>query len=126
MSGHIIKTIGGKDWNFRLKKGGMVAMERNLKQNTMDIITNMRTGKLPMVTHVCEILFHSLKSSHPTLSREKMYKLYDQMLAEGWDLLKTTDLIIDIFKDGGLIPEDEEGEDTETDAYDEYGEVKNA
>ena len=48
------------------------------------------------------------------------------MLAEGWDLLKTTDLIIDIFKDGGLIPEDEEGEDTETDAYDEYGEVKNA
>lgn len=126
MSGHITKTIDGKDWNFRLTTSEMVALERSLRQNPMEILSQMQSGKLPMVTHLCEILFHSLKSSHPTLSREKMYKLYDQMLAEGWDLLKTTDLIIDIFKDGGLIPEDEEGEDTETDAYDEYGEVKNA
>lgn len=123
MSGHITKTIGGKDWNFRLTTGGMVALERSLQQNPMDVLANMHTGKLPMVTHLCEILFHSLKPSHPTISREKTYKLYDQMLAEGWDLIKTTDLIVDIFKDSGLMQDDEESEDAETD---EDEEVKNA
>lgn len=123
MSGHITKTIDGKDWNFRLTTSEMVALERSLRQNPMEILSQMQSGKLPMVTHLCEILFHSLRASHPTLSREKTYKLYDKMITDGWDIFKTTDLIIDIFKDGGLIPEDEEGEDTETD---EDEEVKNA
>src|SRR5699024_12053207 len=61
LSGHITKTIDGKDWNFRLTTSEMVALERSLRQNPMEILSQMQSGKLDRKST-------RLNSSHVSIS----------------------------------------------------------
>lgn len=119
MSRYIEKTIGDKNWNFRLTTLQTVELEKSLKQNPVSVLFEMQNGGFPQVTKLVEILFYSLKTSHPTIKKEKVYEIVDKMYDEGGNYVSIVNLILEIFRQSGLLPEDSDEDELDEEEAEE-------
>lgn len=98
-------TIDGREFEGRLSTKDMVALEKVLGTNPLNVLMQLEGGALPQIGVLVIILQHSFKENGKKLSIDKWYDLYDLMLAEGENIATVLEKIIEVFQVSGLIPE---------------------
>ena len=103
-------TIKGKDYKARLTARAIVDLEKKLGTNPINVFTKMAaTGDYLPDLETIILMFHaSLQAMEHGISLDKAYELYDDMVEEGNTIVDFINILLDIFKVSGMIPEAEE------------------
>lgn len=98
-------TFNDKDYELRLTAKSCVDLEKKLGTNPVNTLVHFaEKNEIPTFASMFTIVQAALPKT------EKAEELYDNMRAEGKGFEALMELVVDIFKDAGLIPEDEEEE----------------
>lgn len=93
-------TYNNNDYELRLNARGCVELEKKLGTNPVNtLIKFSENNEIPSFI----TLFAIVQSALP--KGQSAETLYDDMCADGYGFEKLMELIVDIFKDAGLIPE---------------------
>lgn len=101
-------TIGDREFDCRLATKEVVALEKKLGTNPLNVLMSMQDGGLPQTGILLEILQAAAKEDKKKLKTEEWYDLYDEFLSEGKSIANLLEAIMEIFQISGLIPEGEE------------------
>ena len=102
------KTINGKDYEIRLTAKGCIALEKKLETNPVNTLMRFaENNEVPSMTTLLTIVQAGLPKN------EHAEDLYDDMVEDGEGFDELMNLVVDLFKDAGLIPEDVDKDDEE-------------
>lgn len=96
-------TIGAKELKLRLDTKNLIALEKAIGKNPVEILFSLDRGALPKITDVVYILHFSLQSLNNGYSLEKTFDLYDEYVANGGTLIDFISVLNEIFANSGLI-----------------------
>lgn len=97
-------TAGGNEYKLRLNTRDVVALEKRLGCNPMAIFGDGKT--IPTVTVMVAILHASMQAYQHNVTLDKAYDIYDEWLADGHAMTDFLEVIINIYKVSGIIPEE--------------------
>ena len=97
-------TAGGNEYKLRLNTRDVVALEKRLGCNPMAIFGDGRT--IPTITTMVAILHASAQANHHGITLDKAYDIFDSWLADGHAMTDFIEVIIDIYRVSGIIPEE--------------------
>ena len=96
-------TINEKDYEFVLNAKACVELEKKLGTNPVNTLVRFaEKNEVPSFVTLFQIIQASLPK---TIKAEDVY---DDLLAEGKGFSDLMDLVVEIFKDAGLIPDEAE------------------
>ena len=96
-------TINGKDYELRLNAKACVDLEKKLGTNPVNTLVRFaEKNEVPAFG----TLFTILQAALPKTAKAE--DVYDELREEGKGFEALMDLIVEIFKDAGLIPEEVE------------------
>lgn len=102
---HIIK-IGDKEYKCSLTMKSLVAAEKRIGENPLNMLMAVSDGGLPSFEKMM-ILFHeSLQKYQHSITMDEAYDLYDSYVADGNSFAEFMAELINIFKASGIIQED--------------------
>ena len=101
-------NAGNKDYKLRLGTRNIVSLEKQLGCNPLAIFGSGET--LPTVTSMVVVLHASLQQFNHGISLDDAYDVFDAYLADGHSATDFVQVIIDIYKVSGLIPDKKEVE----------------
>lgn len=95
-------SAGNKDYKLRLNTRAVVALEKQIGCNPLAIFGDGST--MPTITIMVQILHSALQHYHHGISLNDAFDIFDAYLEEhaASDFLN---VIIDIYKSSGLIPD---------------------
>lgn len=100
---------GLKSYKLRLNTRNTVALEKVLGCNPLHIFDT--TGeRMPAVTTMVAVLHASLQQYHHGISMNDAYDIFDAYLEDGHSVDEFIYVILDIYKQSGLIPKEVDGE----------------
>lgn len=105
-------TVKDKEYKGRLTARALVDLEKKLGTNPINVFIKMSAneGYMPDLQDLITILHGSLQAMEHGISIDKTYEIYDEMIDEGKTIVDLVNIVIDIFKVSGLIPEADEDE----------------
>lgn len=105
-------TVKDKEYKGRLTARALVDLEKKLGTNPINVFIKMSAneGYMPDLSDLIVILHGSLQAMEHGITLDKTYELYDNMIEEGKTIVDLVNIVIDIFKVSGLIPEADEDE----------------
>lgn len=106
-------TIGEEDYKLRLTTRGIVQLERKLGKNPLQVLMEVSETQLPKIEDIVSVFFISLRPFHPKLKEDQAYELFDKYVEEGNSIMDFVPVLVEIYKTGGLIGDDEEVEEAE-------------
>ena len=98
-------TAGGNDYKLRLTTRNIVGLEKSLGCNPLAIFGN--GDKIPTITVMVQVLQASLTALQSGISLDKAYEIFDSYLADGNSMTDFIQVIVDIYKASGLIPNED-------------------
>lgn len=100
-------TVADKEYKGRLTARAMVDLEKKLGTNPINVMIKLGadSGFMPDLHSLITILHASLQAMEHGISIDKTYEIYDAMIDEGKTIVDLLNIVIDIFKVSGLIPE---------------------
>jgi hypothetical protein len=98
---------GGKEYKLRLATRAMVALEKAIGCNPLAIFGAGDT--IPTVTTMVNILHQSLQQYQHNITLNDAYNIFDDYLADGHTMIDFIPVIIEVYKQSGLINNDAEG-----------------
>lgn len=98
-------TAGDKDYKLRLSTKQTVELEKKLGCNPL-MIFGTDSERLPTVTEMVCILYHSMQQLNHGISLTDTYDIFDAYLADGNAPTDFISVIFDIYKASGLIKSD--------------------
>ena len=101
---------GTNEYKLRLNTRAIVTLETKLGCNPLSIFGNGDT--IPTITVMVNILHASLQHFHHSITLEKAYSIFDEYL-EDHAMTDFIPVIIDIYKQSGLIREGQAAEQEE-------------
>lgn len=105
-------TAGNKEYKLRLNTRNLVSLEKTIGCNPISIF-NQGDG-IPTVTTMVAILHASLQQYQHKITVDDAYNIFDEWIADGNDVVKFVNVILDIYKTSGIVPETTDEEiDTE-------------
>ena len=107
-------SAGNKDYKLRLSTRNIVALEKQLGCNPINIFGSGDT--VPSITVMVAVLHASLQQYNHGITMNDAYDIFDEYLADGNSTVDFIPVIIDIYRTSGIIPKENTIED----------EVKNA
>lgn len=97
-------TAGNKDYKLRLSTRSIVALEKQLGCNPLSIFGD--GDRMPTVTEMVVILHASLQQLNHGVSMDDAYTIFDEWLDDGHVMSDFIGVIVDIYKESGLIKND--------------------
>jgi hypothetical protein len=97
-------SAGNKDYKLRLNTRNVIALEKQLGCNPLAIFGNGDT--MPTVTTMVTILHASLQQYNHGITMNDAYDIFDSWLAEGHSTVEFVSIILDIYKESGLVPKE--------------------
>lgn len=105
---HII-TIGDTEYKCSLTMKSLVAAEKRLGENPLNMLMGVTGNELPSFEKLM-ILFHeSLQKYQHGLSMDDVYDIYDEYTQSGKTFADFMLDVVEIFKTSGLIKEEKKG-----------------
>lgn len=103
-------TIKNKDYKARLTARAIVDLEKKLGTNPINVFTKMAaSGDYIPDLETIILMFHaSLQAMEHGITLDKTYELYDEMVEEGKTIVDFINILLDIFKVSGMIPDVED------------------
>ena len=96
-------TVKGKEYRLRLDTKNLIALEKAINKNPLDIIFSIERGIVPKVSDVLMILHYSLQACQHGMSFDATVELYDSLIADGKNIYDMIAVLTDVFTDCGLI-----------------------
>lgn len=93
---------GNKAYKLRLNTRNTVALEKILGCNPLNIF-DANGERLPAVTTMVAVLHSSLQQYHHGISMNDAYDIFDAYLEDGHTADEFVFVILDIYKESGLI-----------------------
>lgn len=103
-----IWTVGGEEYKLRLAARNAVELEDKLGKHPLEVLLELQESSLPKVKDTCLILHAALQKFNHGMTLDKVYDLYDEYIEAGNSIQEVLELIMDIFKTAGFIPEEGE------------------
>ena len=100
---------GNKEYKLRLNTRNTVALEKVLGVNPLHIF-NPNDEKLPPVTQMVAVLHASLQQYHHGITLNDAYDIFDNYLEDGHSVDEFVFIILDIYRESGIIPKEVETE----------------
>lgn len=108
------KIEGREPLKLRLRARDCVEVEKLIGTNPINvIIEEAQKEHLPNISHIVAILQCSMRAFEHGKSLEEVYDLYDEYMDKGGSIDALLDLLMEVFKVSGFIPEDEPEEKDE-------------
>lgn len=102
-------TINGKEYKLRLNTRNVVMLEKQLGCNPLSIFGDGTT--IPTITTMVYILHASLQQYHHGVNLDDAFNIFDEYLADGYNVTDFLAVIVDIYKVSGLIKNDGESKE---------------
>lgn len=94
-----------KAYKLRINTRNLVALERALGDNPLSIF-DLKGEKMPSVTSMVAVLHASLQQYHHNISMSDAYEIFDDYIADGHSVDEFIYVILDIYRESGLIPKE--------------------
>lgn len=94
-----------KAYKLRINTRNLVALERTLGDNPLSIF-DLKGEKMPSVTSMVAVLHASLQQYHHSISMADAYDIFDDYIADGHSVDEFIYVILDIYRESGLIPKE--------------------
>lgn len=95
--------VEGKTYKLRLNTRNVVLLEKALGGNPLSIFKDDNT--IPTVAQMVAILHASLQQYQHGITLDDTFDLFDKWLAAGHSTIDFINIILEIYKDSGIIPE---------------------
>lgn len=99
---------GNKSYKLRLNTRGIVALEKTIGCNPLNIFFNNGQETIPSITQMVAILHASLQQYHHGISMNDAFDIFDEYVADGHTSLEFIKVMFEIFRSSGLVPKSEE------------------
>lgn len=103
-----IWTVGEEEYKLRLAARNAVELENKLGKHPLEVLLELQESSLPKVKDTCLILHAALQKFNHGMTLDKVYDLYDEYIEAGNSIQEVLELIMDIFRTAGFIPEEGE------------------
>lgn len=101
-------TVKDNEYKLRLGAKACVDLEKKLGTNPVNILMAIaEKNQVPTLNTILNILQAALQKYHP-MTFEKVYELYDDYVEDGHTMLDLIPVIMEVFKQSGLIPDGED------------------
>lgn len=100
--------VNNKAYKLRLNTKNVVALEKALGANPVSIF-DTQGDTLPSVTALVAVLHASLQQYNHGITLSDTYNIFDAYIEEGHTVDEFIYIVLDIYRESGLIPK--EGED---------------
>ena len=100
---------GNKAYKLRLNTRNVIALEKKLGCNPISIFDNGDT--LPTVTTMVDIFHAALQQYHHGISVNDAFDIFDAWLEEGHATTDFVNIILEIYKVSGIVPDIAEAEE---------------
>ena len=100
-------VAGDRTYKLRLTTQGIIALEKSLGCNPLQMFMGIDEDILPKVSDMMIVLHQMLQPYEHGLKMNDVYEIYDAFIQEGhtiWDLVP---VIIDVFQEAGFLPKEE-------------------
>lgn len=98
---------GEKEYKLRLSTRNMIALEKQLGCNPMNIFGN--GDQLPTITQMVSVLYCAMQQYNHGITLDNCYGIFDRYLEDGHSATDFITVIVDIYKASGIIKEDSGG-----------------
>lgn len=102
-------TAGNKDYKLRLNTRNIVSLEKVLGNNPLSIF-DTNGEQLPSITAMVAVLHASLQQYHHGISLNDAYDIFDAYIDDGNTVDKFVYVILDIYRESGIIPKEVDAE----------------
>ena len=106
-------TLKVKDNDYKCRLGAKecVDVERKLGTNPLNIFMRIaQTQEMPSLEPIIIMLHASLQKYNHSITLDGTYDIYDEYIEEGNTMMDMVNVIMEIMKASGLIPEEAEEE----------------
>lgn len=100
-------TIGSTEYKLRLTTRSLVAMEKALGQNPINIFMKIE-DELPKTSDLAIMLWSCLQTLNHGITIDKTYDLIDAYMADGNQMFDLIPAIIETFQAAGFLGANEE------------------
>lgn len=102
---------GNKAYRLRLNTRNIVLLEKQLGCNPLSIFGTTGAEQIPTVTVMVAVLHASLQQYNHGITLNDAYDIFDDYIADGHSATDFVNIILDIYKASGIIPNDKEGKE---------------
>ena len=104
-------VISGKEYKLRLNAKSCVALEKRIGSNPLNIFMGVANDVLPSLEVLLICLHQSLTEYQHGITMDDVYDIYDKYCTEeNGSMITLIQVLLDVFKNAGFLPKDEEGE----------------
>ena len=103
-------VISGKEYKLRLNAKSCVALEKRIGSNPLNIFMAVADNVLPPLETLLVCLHQSLTEYQHSITMDDVYGIYDDYCLEGGNMMSLIQVLLQVFKDAGFLPKDEEDE----------------
>lgn len=98
-----------REYKLRLNAKGVVQLEERLGgRSPLSIFSGVSNSELPALKDLLIVLHESLQPYHHGMTLDKAYELYDEFIEEGHNFAEFLSVIVEIYRNSGLIPREED------------------
>lgn len=83
-----------------------IESEKKLGTNPINVFMKASEGEIPKLSDLMTIFHGCLSEYNHGISLQDSYKIYDDYCAEGGNIISFISVLVDILKDSGFIPKD--------------------
>ena len=102
-------SAGNKEYKLRLNTRAIVALEKAIGCNPLAIFGAGDT--IPTITTMVTILHAALQQYHHNITMADAYTIFDEYLADGNAMTDFIPVILDIYRESGLIRDNKDVEE---------------
>lgn len=95
-------NAGGKDYKLRLNTRGLIALEKDLGYNPIQLFGMGDAPVTPSMEDMLKVFKASLKPYHEA-NDEEVYDIFDSWIEDGHITSEFISIIVEIYKVSGLI-----------------------
>lgn len=103
-------NVGDHTYKLRLTTQGSVQLEKELGANPLQIFMGIDEDVLPKIGDMMLVLYQMLRPYNHGITLTDTYEIFDKYIADGHNVWDLVPVIIDVFKEAGFIPKDEDAE----------------
>lgn len=98
--------INDKEYKLVLTTRGLVELEKKLGYNPIEILMRASEGTLPQIGEMVYTFWAACLKYNHNININTAYDIFDDYIAEGHSYTDFLEVMVDIFKASGLIPEE--------------------
>jgi len=96
-------VVGNETYKLRLTTRSLVALEKALNCNPVQIFMDIDNNKLPKLTDMAILLQGMLSTLNHGINIDKTYEIIDAFLADGHNMFDLVPVFVEVFQDSGFI-----------------------